>query len=73
MGREAELQLGDGTVVRYRVRDLIPVYRPQRTQLQRLLDDHYARRHPGGDVLWPPGRCCNLATGGYFLWSRTRG
>jgi len=47
VAREAELQLGDGTVVRYRVRDLIPVYRSQRTQLQRLLDDHYARRHPG--------------------------
>ena len=47
VAREAELRLGDGTVVRYRVRDLIPVYRPQRTHLQRLLHDHYARRHPG--------------------------
>ena len=73
MGREAELQLGDGTVVRYRVRDLIPVYRPQRTQLQRLLDDHYARRHPGGDFYLATSGGLNLATGGYFLWSRTRG
>ncbi|MGO9154764.1 TM0106 family RecB-like putative nuclease [Mycobacterium sp.] len=46
---EAELQLGDGTVVRYRVGDLIPVYRSQRTQLQRLLDDHYAA---GTAVRW---------------------
>jgi predicted RecB family nuclease len=38
---EAELRLGDGSVVRYRVCDLIPVYRAQRAQLQRLLDDHY--------------------------------
>ncbi|MGA7050887.1 MAG: TM0106 family RecB-like putative nuclease, partial [Mycobacterium sp.] len=46
---EAELQLGDGTVVRYRVCDLIPVYRSQRTQLERLLDDHYAA---GSAVRW---------------------
>ncbi|MGB8391378.1 PD-(D/E)XK nuclease family protein, partial [Mycobacterium sp.] len=39
---EAELQLGDGTVVRYRVCDLIPVYRSQRALLQRLLDQHHA-------------------------------
>ncbi len=39
---EAELQLGDGTVVRYRVCDLVPVYRSQRARLQRLLDEHYA-------------------------------
>jgi predicted RecB family nuclease len=43
---EAELQLGDGTVVRYRVCDLIPVYRSRRVQLQRLLDDHYAAGTP---------------------------
>jgi predicted RecB family nuclease len=41
---EAELRLGDGTVVRYRVCDLIPVYRSQRALMQRLLDDHYAAR-----------------------------
>jgi uncharacterized protein len=43
---EAELELGDGTVVRYRVRDLIPVYRSQRALLQRLLDEHYAAGTP---------------------------
>ncbi|SPM35556.1 nuclease, partial [Mycobacterium rhizamassiliense] len=40
---DAELRLGDGSVVSYRVGDLIPVYRSQRAQLQRLLDEHYAR------------------------------
>ncbi|WAJ43994.1 TM0106 family RecB-like putative nuclease [Mycobacterium sp. Aquia_216] len=46
---EAELRLGDGSVVRYRVCDLIPVFRSQRALLQRLLDGHYA----GGDpVRW---------------------
>jgi uncharacterized protein len=39
---DAELRLGDGSVVRYRVCDLIPVYRSQRALLQRLLDNHYA-------------------------------
>lgn len=46
---EAELQLGDGTVVRYRLNDLIPVYRAQRAQLQRLLDEHHAG---GAAVRW---------------------
>lgn len=46
---EAELELGDGTVVRYRVGDLIPVYRSQRALLQRLLDEHYAA---GSPVRW---------------------
>ncbi|WP_445164028.1 TM0106 family RecB-like putative nuclease [Mycobacterium sp. Dal123C01] len=46
---EAELRLGDGSVVRYRVCDLIPVYRAQRAQLQRLLDGHYAA---GTAVRW---------------------
>ena len=39
---EADLHLGDGTVVRYRLCDLIPVFRSQRALLQRLLDDHHA-------------------------------
>jgi len=54
---EAELQLGNGTVVRYRVGDLIPVYRSRRVQLQRLLDDHYAAGTP---VRWEDGgvRAC---------------
>ena len=43
---EAELELGDGTVVRHRVGDLIPVYRSQRALLQRLLDEHYAAGTP---------------------------
>ena len=46
---EAELVLGDGTVVRYRVCDLVPVYRSQRALLQRLLDDHHAA---GAAVRW---------------------
>ncbi|AKN16490.1 hypothetical protein MHAE_11158 [Mycobacterium haemophilum DSM 44634] len=46
---EAELRLGDGTVVCYRVCDLIPVYRSQRALLQRLLDQHYAA---GTAVRW---------------------
>jgi hypothetical protein len=43
---EAELELGDGAVLRHRVGDLIPVYRFQRALLQRLLDDHYAADTP---------------------------
>jgi uncharacterized protein len=43
---EAELELGDGAVVRYRVADLIPVYRSQRALLQRLLDEHHAANAP---------------------------
>jgi predicted RecB family nuclease len=46
---EAELELGDGAVVRYRAGDLIPVYRSQRALLQRLLDEHYAA---GAPVRW---------------------
>ncbi|HWF28061.1 MAG TPA: TM0106 family RecB-like putative nuclease, partial [Mycobacterium sp.] len=46
---DAELRLGDGSVVRYRVCDLIPVYRSQRALLQRLLDDHYGA---GTAVRW---------------------
>ncbi|CDO90028.1 nuclease [Mycobacterium triplex] len=46
---EAELRLGDGSIVRYRVRDLIPVFRSQRALLQRLLDEHYAA---GTAVRW---------------------
>ncbi|OBK16096.1 TM0106 family RecB-like putative nuclease [Mycobacterium asiaticum] len=43
---EAELELGDGTVVRYRLDELVPVYRSQRAQLQRLLDGHHAAGRP---------------------------
>ena len=61
---EAELQLGDGTAVRYRLCDLVPVYRSQRARLQRLLDEHYAG---GTAVRWEDegvGACfrCPLCT-----------
>ncbi|RFD26772.1 nuclease [Mycobacterium uberis] len=46
---EAELRLGNGTIVSYRVCNLIPVYRYQRALLQRLLDRHYAA---GAAVCW---------------------
>jgi predicted RecB family nuclease len=46
---EAELRLGDGTAARYRVGDLVPVYRTQRARLQRLLDEHHAG---GAAVRW---------------------
>ncbi|OBA58188.1 nuclease [Mycobacterium sp. 1100029.7] len=49
VAQEAELRLGDGSVMRYRVCDLIPVFRSQRALLQRLLDDHYAA---GTAVRW---------------------
>ncbi|OBF75814.1 nuclease [Mycobacterium sp. 852002-51613_SCH5001154] len=62
---EAELHLGDGTAARYRVRDLVPVYRSQRARLQRLLDEHHAG---GAAVRWDDegvGAClrCPLCTG----------
>jgi predicted RecB family nuclease len=50
---EAELRLGDGSVMTYRVGDLIPVFRSQRALLQRLLDEHYAC---GAAVLWEDDR-----------------
>jgi predicted RecB family nuclease len=46
---EAELELGDGTVTRHRLTDLVPVYRSQRERVQRLLDDHFAA---GTAVRW---------------------
>jgi predicted RecB family nuclease len=49
VANEAELRLGDGSVVRYRVCDLVPVFQSQRALLQRLLDDHYAA---GTAVRW---------------------
>ncbi|MBV9723419.1 MAG: TM0106 family RecB-like putative nuclease, partial [Mycobacterium sp.] len=50
---EAELILGNGVAVRYRVDELIPVYSEQRTRLQRLLDEHYAG---GAPVRWDDER-----------------
>jgi len=46
---EAELILGNGNEVNYRVDELIPVYLEQRTRLQHLLDEHYAG---GAPVRW---------------------
>ena len=50
---DAELHLGDGSAARYRVRDLVPVYRSQRARLQRLLDEHHAG---GAAVRWDDER-----------------
>ncbi len=50
---EAELVLGNGKVVRYRIDELIPVYLEQRARLQRLLDEHYAGGTP---VRWDDER-----------------
>ncbi|HEX2284907.1 MAG TPA: TM0106 family RecB-like putative nuclease [Mycobacterium sp.] len=46
---EVELVLGDGATVSYRVDELLPVYRPRRAELQRLLDEHLAGGTP---VTW---------------------
>jgi predicted RecB family nuclease len=46
---EVELVLGDGATASYRVDELLPVYRPRRAELQRLLDDHLAG---GSPVTW---------------------
>jgi len=46
---EVELVLGDGAAVSYPVGELLPVYRPRRAALQRLLDDHLASGQP---VAW---------------------
>jgi uncharacterized protein len=49
VAQEAELVLGDGGAVRYRVDELIAVYRRQRARLQELLDEHNAN---GAAVSW---------------------
>ena len=46
---EVELVLGDGATVGYRVDELVPVYRPRRAALERLLDEHLAG---GTAVTW---------------------
>jgi uncharacterized protein len=43
---DVELVLGDGATATYRVDELLPVYRPRRAALQRLLDDHLAGGNP---------------------------
>lgn len=50
---EVDLVLGDGTTVCYPVDELLPVYRPRRAALQRLLDDHLAGGRP---VTWEDER-----------------
>jgi predicted RecB family nuclease len=50
---EAELVLGNGAAVRYRVDELIPVFLEQRARLQHLLDEHYAHGTP---VRWDDER-----------------
>jgi len=50
---EAELVLGNGQELRYRVAELTPVYLEQRARLQRLLDEHYAGSTP---VRWDDER-----------------
>ncbi len=46
---EVELVLGDGATARYALAELLPVYRPRRAALQRLLDGHLAG---GAPVRW---------------------
>ncbi len=43
---EVELVLGDGATSSYPVDELLPVYRPRRAALQRLLDTHLASDRP---------------------------
>ena len=46
---EVELVLGDGVTASYPVDEVLPVYRPRRAALQRLLDTHLAS---GAPVSW---------------------
>lgn len=43
---EAELILGDGAIARYRVDEIVPVYRQRRAAMQHLLDRHHAAGDP---------------------------
>jgi predicted RecB family nuclease len=54
---EVELLLGDSVATSYRVDELLPVYRPRRAELERLLDGHLAGGHA---VSWedPNVRAC---------------
>ncbi|MGE5694374.1 MAG: TM0106 family RecB-like putative nuclease [Candidatus Sericytochromatia bacterium] len=54
---EVELVLGDGTTASYHVDELLPVYRPRRAELERLLEGHLAG---GAAVRWddPQVRAC---------------
>ena len=46
---EVELVLGDGATAAYHIHELLPVYRPRRAELERLLDTHFAG---GAAVAW---------------------
>jgi predicted RecB family nuclease len=46
---DAELVLGNGSVMRYRLDELVPVFRRQRATVQHLLDEHLSR---GAAVRW---------------------
>ena len=46
---EVELVLGDGAIASYPIDELLPVYRPRREALRRLLDGHFAG---GAAVSW---------------------
>lgn len=50
---EVDLVLGDGTSASYPLEELLPVYRPRRAALQRLLDEHLAGGRP---VAWEDER-----------------
>jgi uncharacterized protein len=54
---EVELLLGDGAIASYPTDELLPVYRPRREALERLLDGHLAG---GAAVSWedPEVRAC---------------
>lgn len=43
---EVELLLGDGTISRFRVDEVLPVYRSRRSDLEQLLDGHLQRGQP---------------------------
>ena len=62
---EVELALGNGTLMSYPVRELLPVYRSRRGALQELLDRHYGGGAPvqwGDESVWACLRCpeCEL-------------
>ena len=57
---QVELALGNGTLMSYPVRELMPVYRSRRLALQELLDRHYGGGAPvqwGDESVWACLRC----------------
>lgn len=43
---KVELLLGSGTLARYRIDEVLPVYRSRRSDLEQLLDSHFASDEP---------------------------